>query len=1608
MTDFASIGIQLDSRPVTEGAKALDALADASVRVEQRVKASNGQMNDTAKIMAAQAEQARAAAAGNATLGASTAQLTLGQQQLIEKYREQAATVGMSRSQLMAYQAAQMGVTAETGKSIATIKAHEDAVRAAAKAQEDAARSSGQLMDALKLLAAGYALLKVGEYIKDSALLAARYETLGVVMEVVGRNAGYTKAQMTTATESIAAQGITMAESRQSAIKLVQAHVDLRNASALARIAQDAAVIGNINSSESFDRLVNGIARGNTLILRNIGINVNLQAAYGQMADSLGKTTKELTENERVQARLNAVIERGSDINGTYTASMDTAGKQLKSMQRYTEDLKVKIGETFNEVLTVAVMAFTDQLKNANGEVSDLSKNGQLAQWGHDLTAVFVGVANAIDNILTGLKMAGTWAAHQSAGNDINMKFNTIEAHADPKATLAGQMDEHDRLERQRVAALAKEQSDYEKSQVDLARTVDRFQRAADERMASRLAKQKADAAASLKIDQDYAAQATAILMKSANEGAAAQEVARKAVNKLHDSIYVGTPNFRDTEGRESKPQVNRAESTAMADAIARMEAESSALKKHYADLSTLDEMYHKAGELSDKQFYANKHKYSDDTAAAQMSAYDKELGALTAHNNATAAEEAKTQKQFDDIWDKKTAAKAANAAESYRLDEEERLRQAAIISASNDANNKYISGLSAQAKAIELANGKHEKAASVIAEESAAQFRLAAAAMAVQAAGPADGGHTHADADAAKAMLATLLLQADAQERIAAAMRAGEAAAASKKLADMAIQDWQRAGQSIGDSLTNAFGAGGKALGGMFKAYAEGMAGQLRAQKELAVAKKLSDDNPEKIEAINRAQLAGTEAQLKSYGDMADAAQGFFEQGSKGYQAMHAASQVLHAAELALSIVKGVNAVLTQGEGDPYTAFARMAAMAAIVVGLGVAINGSGGGSAGVSSADRQKVQGTGTVLGDSTAKSDSVAKSIKNMESYAEMGLTYQSSMLTALQDIASALGGAAKGIMQTSGITGGSGFGTQDAANHSFFGTDRSTTVVDSGVKIAGTFGTLRNGAASGSQYEDVHQTSDGGWFHGSSTNDYTNTKSLTAAAMKPFTLIFDSMGNLLVDAGVKLGKDGGQLTAALNALPINFSVSLRNLKGQELADALSAGVSVAFDSVTRQLFPTIEQFQKMGEGLGETLVRVATDVQSVDSVFAAMGKSTLVTVLGTTETFGGTIRAGMVSISEMSIESKERLVEAAGGLDKFANSAQSFMKNFYADDEQRAATKARLATVLNPLGLSTEGANAQKLFKDFVLGLNTATPAGAATYSMLMSVQQAFKDVTDAASGQRKGLQDQLDQLTMSSAQLLAKQRSALDVSNRGLFDQVQALQKLKDAQDASKSSIGDVINRMKSFGESAKSLRDSLMLGTLSTLTPEQQYAESRRQRDATLAAARGGDATAQGQLSAMQTAFLTISQKINGGDSQYQADFAGVVKTSDELSKWAAGQVDVAQASLDALNKQVLGISDVAQGIQNLPTAIASAIDYSTMGTSNMTALVNEVKALRSSNEALTAEVQGLRADQNTQTGDMITGNASTFFEVAKKIISANKEIANETARNSHTGIALE
>jgi hypothetical protein len=193
-------------------------------------------------------------------------------------------------------------------------------------AEQQTKSSTDKMLAHWKSMAVGivatYAVFKMAKLVKETALAHARFETLGIVMKVVGKNAEYSAAEMDKHDKALRKTGISMIESRQSLARMAMAQLDLTKATQLGRIAQDAAVIGNINSSEAFQRMIYGIQTGNLIVLRRIGINVSFEQSYKAIAKATGRTTASFTEAEKAIIRQNAVIKYGARIAGTYEAAM--------------------------------------------------------------------------------------------------------------------------------------------------------------------------------------------------------------------------------------------------------------------------------------------------------------------------------------------------------------------------------------------------------------------------------------------------------------------------------------------------------------------------------------------------------------------------------------------------------------------------------------------------------------------------------------------------------------------------------------------------------------------------------------------------------------------------------------------------------------------------------------------------------------------------------------------------------------------------------------------------------------------------------------------------------------------------------------------------------------------------------------------------------------------------------------------------------------------------------------------------------------------------------------------------------------------------------------
>lgn len=235
-----------------------------------------------------------------------------------------------------------------------------------------------------KLIDMGLAAVKsLGDFAKQSVELAARVETLGINVYRIGERMGYSQERTDEVVNSLKDLGITTQGAYNSLLLLSRANVDWSEATTLARVAQDAAVIAGINSSEAFERLARGIQKMEPELLDELGITLRRTDAYTRYAQTLNKNVKELTDVEQKQAILNEIYRQSGVVAGAYEASMETAGKQAASLARHVEELQLAIGNAFLPVYQARVEFMTNALKMMREFVEDnkeeLQQMGQIA-----------------------------------------------------------------------------------------------------------------------------------------------------------------------------------------------------------------------------------------------------------------------------------------------------------------------------------------------------------------------------------------------------------------------------------------------------------------------------------------------------------------------------------------------------------------------------------------------------------------------------------------------------------------------------------------------------------------------------------------------------------------------------------------------------------------------------------------------------------------------------------------------------------------------------------------------------------------------------------------------------------------------------------------------------------------------------------------------------------------------------------------------------------------------------------------------------------------------------------------------------------------------------
>lgn len=494
---------------------------------------------------------------------------------------------------------------------------------------------------------------------------------------------------------------------------------------------------------------------------------------------------------------------------------------------------------------------------------------------------------------------------------------------------------------------------------------------------------------------------------------------------------------------------------------------------------------------------------------------------------------------------------------------------------------------------------------------------------------------------------------------------------------------------------------------------------------------------------------------------------QSLTEEGSKSYAQLQVAIDAVTVAEAVLAVIHQASS------GDVYTAIPRMIAMIAAIESLGVSVGNLSGGGGSESAASRQATQGTGTVLGDSEAKSESIANAVEITADATSKLVGINTGMLQALKSLQQALGAAggqlARGALN---VDFGSLADDMEAPVGGPIGNaiigwvhGGSQSIIDQGILIAG--GALTDMLTSIAVGAYATIETDGGLFGSDSTDDRLSP--VSEEFSRQFQLVIQSISDAVSEGAEALGLLPADIEAAMAQFRVEeIRISLMDLSAEEQQAELEAVFSSIFDGLAGSVVPFIGQFQQVGEGLGETLVRVATEVQVFQEAIGQLGL-----VVDETD-------------PERFAQIADGMIQAVGSIEDFITGMESFVNAFSNDAYQFEIATDAIHRAFENAGLSIP-ATRDAMF-DLMQSLDATTAEGREQIATLLRLADTASEYYDALEEFQKLPGELMQELGQSGG--FTQARAEIEKWERETIAGLNAIARAQGRQAASEIDLAN--------------------------------------------------------------------------------------------------------------------------------------------------------------------------------------------------------------------------
>ena len=428
--------------------------------------------------------------------------------------------------------------------------------------------------------------------------------------------------------------------------------------------------------------------------------------------------------------------------------------------------------------------------------------------------------------------------------------------------------------------------------------------------------------------------------------------------------------------------------------------------------------------------------------------------------------------------------------------------------------------------------------------------------------------------------------------------------------------------------------------------------------------------------------------------------------------------------------------------------------------------------------------------------------------------------------------------------------------------------SKELTDSGIYFADTLLTSAIEEFNGSAYQTIKTTTTKkSWFSKSSSSVVKSYfEDLDNETERQFSLVLENLYNTTLIAGEALDSAEATTTKALENYVVSLGkISLKDKTGDEIQEILTNAFSEIADDIATTAFPALSSFQQVGEGMFETLIRVATGMEEAeyyisrlgkaysdinylsiinkqgDIGFEALGQSIALVennlypvnnnLLELISNLSGTaeelyvvyttleeLRDRLIFLGQSYQGISDKMIYGAGSVDALNSGFTSFFENFLSESEQLDYNTRQVIDSFNALDIALP--TTKDAFKDLLNGLDLTTESGQELYGRLIVLSESFAEVADGVAESIATLQESLSELTQDGFDTFINSIDSMFKSLQSNIDKTQSV--IDKLIGNSNSESSDLTYNLIEYN---KALSEYMTSGSQSSLDALLKYSE---------------------------------------------------------------------------------------------------------------------------------------------------------------------------------------